>query len=250
MSLDYALCYLQLEDMQKRARVQGGIAYIKKEYHEKIQKIMLWATSIYVGVFITIQIALLILTTLEVVSTQAFVVELNTLIFFLMIFLNAFALVSYCRNAGNPYLTEKNKKYVRKFKLVIVIWNFAFLLKFVFSSVGVSVLDYDDKEKSESDDDFWYSVQTFLNIMFTEIIPFYFILDKKIVKIFTLKFLEVEVATDSEETAMDDERALDSQNRDGTESGEDLESRTGSRTKLLSSGGALLSPESEPGSVL
>ena len=28
--------------------------------------------------------------------------------------------------------------------------------------------------------------------MFTEIVPFYFVLDKKIIKIFTLKFLEPE----------------------------------------------------------
>lgn len=145
MSLDYAFCYLQLEDMQKKARVQGGItAYIKKEYHEKIYNFMNWVTFIYVGIFIAVQIAVLILTTFEVVETQAFIVELNTLILFLMIFENVFALISYCRNAGNPYLTEKNKKYVRKFKMVIVVWNVAFLLKFLFASFGVSVLDYDD----------------------------------------------------------------------------------------------------------
>lgn len=38
-----------------------------------------------------------------------------------------------------------------------------------------------------------------MNIMFTEIIPFYFILDKKIVKIFTLKFLEVSAVTTESE---------------------------------------------------
>ena len=31
MSVNYALLYLQLDDMQKRSRSQGGIAYIKKE---------------------------------------------------------------------------------------------------------------------------------------------------------------------------------------------------------------------------
>ena len=31
---------------------------------------------------------------------------------------------------------------------------------------------------------------TFVNIMFTEVVPFYFVLDKKIIKIFTLKFLD------------------------------------------------------------
>ena len=35
-------------------------------------------------------------------------------------------------------------------------------------------------------------METFANIMFTEIIPFYFVLDKKFIKIFTLQFLEVQ----------------------------------------------------------
>lgn len=45
-------------------------------------------------------------------------------------------------------------------------------------------------EKTNEDSNFWYSVQTFINIMCTEICPFYFAIDKKIVKIFTLNFLE------------------------------------------------------------
>jgi len=61
-----------------------------------------------------------------------------------MIFLNAFALVSYCRNAGNPYLNAKNKKYVRKFKLVLSAWNLAFLTKFLFSAIGVNIVRIDE----------------------------------------------------------------------------------------------------------
>jgi hypothetical protein len=46
--------YLQLEDMQKRARVQGGIAYMKKANHAKIERIMNIVTFTYVGLFILI----------------------------------------------------------------------------------------------------------------------------------------------------------------------------------------------------
>ena len=35
--------------------------------------------------------------------------------------------------------------------------------------------------------------------MFTEVVPFYFVLDKKIIKIFTLKFLDPEVTEDRTE---------------------------------------------------
>lgn len=86
----------------------------------------------------------MILTVVEIVEPQAFLVELNTLIFFLMVFLNVYALVNYCRNAGNPYLSEKNKKYVRRYKIVIVVWNLAFVIKFFMTSFGVTILDYDN----------------------------------------------------------------------------------------------------------
>ena len=85
----------------------------------------------------------MILTSLSFVDPTDFLYELNCLIALLMIFVNICAIVSYCRNAGNPYLTEKNKKYVRYFKLVMTIWNFAFIAKFMFYSVGITIADID-----------------------------------------------------------------------------------------------------------
>ena len=188
MSLDYALMYLALDDMQKRSRVQGGVAFFKKEQHEKLEKIMFIVTFTYVGIFIGVQVLIIILTIFKLVEAQAFLVELIVLIAFLMLFLNVFALAGYCRNAGNPYLNDRNKKYVRKFKVLLVVWNFAFIIKFFMTSFGTTILDIG--ESGDSDNDFWYSLETFVNIMFTEIIPFYFVLDKKIIKIFTMRFLD------------------------------------------------------------
>ena len=54
MCLDYALMYLQMDDMQKRARMQGGVAYIKKEQYDKLEKIMRIVTLVYVATFIVI----------------------------------------------------------------------------------------------------------------------------------------------------------------------------------------------------
>ena len=45
-------------------------------------------------------------------------------------------------------------------------------------------------ESPPNEEDFKYSVETFANIMLTEIIPVYFVIDKKIIKIMTLKFLD------------------------------------------------------------
>ena len=86
----------------------------------------------------------MLLTCFNFVESSAFLIEVNTLISFLMICVNSFALVNYCRNAGNPYLNETNKKMVRKFKLVIILWNLAFLVKFGMSSFGISIVSIDE----------------------------------------------------------------------------------------------------------
>lgn len=130
--------------MQKRSRVQGGVAYIRKEYYDKLQKIMQIITFTYVGLFIGVQALVMVLTVFEIIEPEAFLIELNSLILVLMISLNVFALTNYCRNAGNPYLNDRNKKYVRKYKILIVIWNFAFILKFFMTTFGVTILDLDE----------------------------------------------------------------------------------------------------------
>lgn len=54
MSLNYALMYLQLDEMQKKARMQGGVAYMNKENHEKLSKVIYFVMFIYVGLFILV----------------------------------------------------------------------------------------------------------------------------------------------------------------------------------------------------
>ena len=216
MCFDYAVLYVQLEEMQKGARMQGGVAYIKKEQHDKLAKIMRIITLAYVAAFMVIQIGLMIFTCLDMVDTNNFLVELNTLVAVLMIFVNANALVSYCRNAGNPYLNDKNKKYVRKFKMVIIVWNVAYLAKFLFSSIGVTIVDM--SESPPNQDDFKYAVETFANIMLTEIIPVYYVIDKKIIKIMTLKFLDT--GNEGEPVNASDTELLADRNDSGSSSTE------------------------------
>ena len=163
---------------------------MKVESHKKLQKIMNWITFAYVAVFIVVQLIVLVCTFSDLIEPEAFLAELDLMIFILMVFLNVFALVNYCRNAGNPYLNDKNKKYVRKFKGAVVAWNLAYIVKIVMSGTGVNLVDA-SKNKDHTADDFTYSLETFINIMFTEIVPFYWVLDVKIVKIFTMQFLEI-----------------------------------------------------------
>ena len=152
---------------------------MNKENHEKLSKIVYIIMFIYVGLFIIVQGTVMIFAMFEVVDSSAFLTEVNALVAFLMACVNSFALVGYCRNAGSPYLNEMNKTYVRKFKLVIIVWNLAFLFKFAMSSFGVNIVTIDEQAQDASN--FWFSVETFANILFSEIIPFYVVLDKQIV---------------------------------------------------------------------
>jgi hypothetical protein len=69
MSLDYALIYLQLEDMQKRARSAGGVAYITRNAHHKLEKIINIVTFTYVGIFILVQAAVMVLTVFDLIQS-------------------------------------------------------------------------------------------------------------------------------------------------------------------------------------
>ena len=114
-----------------------------------------------------------------------------------MVVLNIQALVLYCRNAGNPYLNDKCKRYVRTYKCVVIFWNLAFVTKIFLSTTGSTIADIE--EQSAESDDFWYSIEQFVNIIFTEVIPFYCVLDNKFIKIMTMDFLEID-ATGFDET--------------------------------------------------
>ena len=72
MSLDYTMLYLQLDDMQKKSRVQGATQYIDQNKHEKLVKITTIVTFVYVFIFIGIQGLLMFLCVANLVSTEAF----------------------------------------------------------------------------------------------------------------------------------------------------------------------------------
>ena len=160
---------------------------MKKENHEKLQKIVNITTFVFAVCFLVLEITLMILTSIDIVKPEDFLAQLNSLIAIFMIFVNICALVSYCRNAGNPYLNDKTKKYVRRFKFVVAIWNLAFVIKIFLNSLGITIVDLHD-DTIDAKDDFWYSVESFSNIMFTEVLPFYFVIDSKLVKILIMDF--------------------------------------------------------------
>lgn len=106
-------------------------------------------------------------------------------------------MVFYCRNAGSPYKNEKARKKIHNYAVVVGVWTVAFVLRFVFSFTSVKAI-YTQDSVGTKQDSFWFSVLTFADILTTELIPFYFVVDAKFMKMFTLRHLEVPQVTDLE----------------------------------------------------
>lgn len=177
MALDYALMYTQFECMQKSSRLQGGIAYSKRFQSEKLTKWLTIALYTYVGIYILVQVIVMIGVVLSWgIDPNGFLLEYNILTIVLVIALNVNMIVFYCKNAGSPYKNEKMRKKVHNYAFVVSVWTIAFAARFAFNLGG-----YNYFQNIKDTDDFWYSVITFANISICDIVPFFFIIDRKFI---------------------------------------------------------------------
>lgn len=114
---------------------------MQQENHKKLLKIVTIVTFSYVAIFILVQLGFMVLTMFDLIDPKPFLIELNSTLFIMLVFLNTWALVSYCRNAGSPYKNDRFRKYVRKYKTVIIVWNLAFIIRFFMTTFGVNIVD-------------------------------------------------------------------------------------------------------------
>ena len=113
----------------------------------------------YTGIFIAIQVALMVLSVLDFISSSSLLYEFNILVLILTIVLNVNMTVFYCRNAGSPYLDPKARKKVHSFAVVVGVWTVAFVFRFVFNFTSTSILAVSDQEQVSQEDEFWFSVE-------------------------------------------------------------------------------------------
>ena len=137
--------------MQNRSRIQGGVDYANKSKSEKLSKILNTFIFSYVGVFILVQIATMVLVILDLVTNQSFLAEFNATATFLIIPLNANMTVFYCRNSGRPYIDQKARKKVHIFSFVVSVWTVAFIGRFIFSFTNIGLILYETEDVSDSD---------------------------------------------------------------------------------------------------
>lgn len=164
---------------------------MKRFENERVQKWFATAVYIYVALFVIAQVGIMLLCIFGLVNNDAFLLEFNILAIILTVVLNVNMMVFYCKNAGSPYKDEKARSKIHAYSVVVGVWTVAFIFRFIFNFTSVNLLNIDQAEDGTDVDEFWFAVETFANILVTELIPFYFVVDRRFVKIFTLNHLSV-----------------------------------------------------------
>ena len=128
-------------DMQKRSRIQGGIAYRKRFGSQKLQKCVRLLLFGYVGLFIAIEIALMLLTLFKLIDETTFYIQLVSLVGLLVVVLNIWAFVQYCSNAGSPYRNKKDEIKAIWVGRVAMLWSLAIVAKLIVLWYDPEVFD-------------------------------------------------------------------------------------------------------------
>ena len=161
----------------------------------------------YVGFFIAIEIALMVLVLLSFVDTTSFLIQLVVLVGVLLVVLNLWALVLYCSNAGSPFKNEKNARAASWAGRVAAYWTLAIITKLVAIWYDPQIFNI---EAMLAGDNLSEAVILFTIIVLTEMLPLACTLEGKFIKIFTLDHLDASRAAASIPDGTDTTGLLDS----------------------------------------
>ena len=94
----------------------------------------------------------------------------------------------YFRLAGSPYRQEKFYKYVKLLGVTCAVWTICFIFKFFSYSFGSAALFRHDTGSPQIG--LWASIWFGISSVLSDVVPLYFVLDAKFIKIFTMKHLD------------------------------------------------------------
>jgi hypothetical protein len=110
---------------------------MKRFESEKVAKWLNILVYVYVGIYIVVQVVLMIGIMFKWdISLDGFVYEFNVLTTILAIALNVNMTVFYCKNAGSPYKNEKMRKKVHTYAVAVSVWTVAFTARFLITVFG------------------------------------------------------------------------------------------------------------------
>lgn len=142
----------------------------------------------------------------EAITMEAFYLEIMIFTGVIVLGVNAYQMVVYCKLVGSPYKDLKTYKYVRHVGIVCGVWSVAFGLKFIAVGEGKSLFQIDI---SQDTPEVWTACILGLTDFFTIVIPLYCVIDAKFIKIMTCKHLTPK-KTSQNLVDTDDSVAIDS----------------------------------------
>ena len=146
----------------------------------------------YVGFFIAIEIALMILVLFSFVDATNFLIQLVVLVGVLIIVLNLWAFVLYCSNAGSPFKNEKNARASAWSTRIAAYWTVAIIGKLIAIWYDPEIFNI---EALLAGNNLNEAITFFTIIVLCEMMPIACALEGKFIKIFTLDHLDASKAT-------------------------------------------------------
>jgi hypothetical protein len=178
--------------MMTTSRIASSNTFRNRLHNAKIAIVARVAIISCIGVFMGVQVLLMLLCFFEVISLEAFYLEIIIFTGIIVVGVNIYQIFVYCKLVGSPYKDKKSYKYVRHLGAVCGVWSFAFVLKFIAVGEGKSLFQIDI---SQDTPEVWTACILGLTDFLTIIIPLYCVVDSKFIKIMTFKHLNPKTAS-------------------------------------------------------
>jgi hypothetical protein len=172
----------------KMSHISSGQEFRTRLQNRKLGKILRKVTFTIVGTFMALQIVMMVLTVVTSLPIHAFLYQLWIFCFLIVIGLNSNQLFLYFKLSGRPYIKAKYYRNVKHFGWICALWNLGFIMKSIAAYLGATIYDIQDQDSFDLYSACLYAICDF----FTMVIPFYSVIDRKFVKMFSFKILEAD----------------------------------------------------------
>jgi len=186
MVLCFSLMYYQLELLMTESRISGGQEMRSRLKNKKLAVIMRVMVYTCMTVFVITQLVIMALALFGLVNLQMFVKQCWIFTLIIIVFLNVYLVHIHFKLAGRPFKNDKLQQNLAHIRMVVILWNLGFIIKFSFITAGKSIFDLDKQDNIDA-----YSSCLFGGCdFFSLVIPFYCVTNAKFVKIFGFKAFE------------------------------------------------------------
>lgn len=168
------------------SRITGGEEMRSRLKNKKLAMIMKILVFTCMSVFVVTQLVIMALALFGVVNVQLFVKQCWIYTLIIIVLLNVYQVHIHFKLSGRPFKNDKFQENLGHMRLVVVLWNLGFLVKFSFITAGKSIFELDSEENIDAFSACLFGACDFFSL----VIPFYSVVNTKFVKIFSFKPFE------------------------------------------------------------